>query len=102
MNAQQKAENKAIRVAVAEAAKRELKKRPFNLFGRGHESRVTLDRRLATILRGQDIPRIYISGYGANYRYPRRVLEAAAELIEAQLGVSLIAFVGDTAYRTGD
>ena len=102
MKAQQQAENFAIRLAVAEAVKQEAKKKPFNLFGRGHEPRVTLDRRLATILRGQDIPRIHISGYGANYYYPRRVLETASELVEVRLGVSLIAFVGQMAFRTGD
>jgi len=72
-----------IRKAVLEAV--EIEKGPFNIFGRGSEPRVTLDRRLAAVLRGLDIPRIYISGYGANYYYPTRVLETAQKLLEGKL-----------------
>lgn len=72
-----------IRMAVLEAV--EIEKGPFKIFGRGSESRVTLDRQLAGVLRGLDIPRIYISGYGANYYYPTRVLETAQKILEHKL-----------------
>ena len=39
-----------IRMAVLEAVRME--KGPFNIFGRGSESRLTLDRQLAAILHG--------------------------------------------------
>lgn len=68
-----------IRKAVLEAVKRE--KGPFNIFGRGSEPRVTLDRQLAGVLRGLDIPRIYISGYGANYYYPTRVFKTTQKIL---------------------
>ena len=50
----------------------------FRLSGRGHEARVTLDRRLAVILRDCSIPRIHIAGFGANFFYPWRVLQEAS------------------------
>ena len=55
-------ENAAIRQAVLRAAAQEQRKCEFKLFGRGHESRVTLSVSLAPILRGLDIPRVYVSG----------------------------------------
>jgi hypothetical protein len=99
MNAKLRLENDAIRIAVADAARDEARRQPFNLSGRSHERRVTLDRRLATILRGQDIPRVFISGYGANYHYPHRVFESAAQLLKERLGALPIAFYEDTVYR---
>lgn len=72
-----------IRMAVLEAVRME--KGPFNIFGRGSESRLTLDRQLAAILRGLDLPRIFISGYGANYYYPARVFETAQKILEHRL-----------------
>jgi len=59
----------------------QLEKGPFNLKGRGHEPRVTLDKQVAAILRGVDLPRLYISGYGANFYYPARLIARAAELL---------------------
>jgi len=44
-------ENAAIRKAVLKAAAQERRKAAFNLFGRGYEPRVTLDRSVAAILR---------------------------------------------------
>ena len=47
-----------------------------------------MDRQLAGILRGLDIPRIYISEYGANYHYPTRVFETAQEILKHKLDSS--------------
>ena len=99
MKAKLKLENDAIRAAVTEAAKREARKQPFNLSGRGHEPRVTLDRSLAMTLRGEDLPCVFISGYGANNYYPLRVFEAASHALKKKLGVSPIAFYESTVYR---
>ena len=76
---------KIIRAAVLEAVKLERDKRDFNLFCRGHEARLTLDRQLAGILKGLDIPRAFISGYGANYHYPVRVFKTAQKLLNKKL-----------------
>ena len=100
MNAKLRLENDAIRIAVADAARDEARRSlPFNLSERGHERRVTLDRRLATILRGQDIPHVFISGYGPNYHYPKGVFESAAHLLKERLGASPIAFYEGAVYR---
>lgn len=69
-----------LRIAVLE----EMNISAFNLSGRGHEPRVILDRRLAGILRGAELPFVYISGYGANFHYPLRVfVRAHASLAKA-------------------
>jgi hypothetical protein len=86
-----RAENAAIRIAVLRAVAQERRKSPFALFGRGHELRVSLGVSLAAILRGLDIPRVYISGYGANYYYPRRVFTSAIRTLKKKLGRSPIA-----------
>ena len=86
-----KTENEAIRYEVAAAARIEALL-PFNLSGRGHESRVTLDRSLAAILRTVALPKVYISGYGANSYYPKRVFKRAARELKRKLGSSPIAF----------
>lgn len=99
MNAKVRLENDAIRVAVADAVRVEQKMQAFDLFGRGHEHRVTLDRGLSSILRGQDVPRVYIAGYGPNYHYPQRVFETAAHLLQERLGASPIAVHDTTFYR---
>lgn len=85
-------ENDAIRAAVLRASSLEAKREPFRLFGRGHEPRVTLDRRLAAALRGVAIPCVSISGYGANYFYPQRVFRTAVRLLKKSLGWSPIGF----------
>lgn len=90
MTAQSKAENALIRQAVLAAAQQEGAKRAFNLSGRGHEPRLTLDRSLAQVLSGLEIPSVYISGYGANNHYPQRVLISAAKLLKRRLGWSPI------------
>ena len=46
-----------VREEVTEAAARQGKIAPFALTGRGYEPRLTLDRRLATILRNCALPR---------------------------------------------
>ena len=94
-------ENAAIRKAVLKAAAQERRKAPFMLFGRGHEPRVTLDHSVAAILRGLDLPRVFISGYGANYFYPRRVFATAMRSLKRKFGRSPIA-VAYKVYRVRD
>jgi hypothetical protein len=91
-------ENTAIRKAVLRAAAYERRKAGFNLFGRGYEPRITLDRSVAAILRGLDVPRVFISGYGANYFYPRRVFLTAMRSLKRKFGRSPIA-VAHIVYR---
>lgn len=76
----------AIRDEIEKACGLERRKRGFNLSGRGHEPRITLNRRMAAILRSCDIPRVTISGYGANNHYPARVFERAMEALTTRLG----------------
>ena len=83
-----KDENQAIREAVLKAVAVEEAIAPFNLSGRGHEPRLKLDRRLAAILRGVEIPAAYISGYGANSFYPTRVFVRAVDILTTRLGWS--------------
>src|SRR6266481_1743937 len=91
-------ENAAIRTAVVKAAAQERRKAAFNLFGRGYEPRVTLDRSVAAILRGLDVPRVFIGGYGANFFYPRRVFLTAMRGLKRKFGRSPIA-VAHIVYR---
>src|SRR4029453_3294704 len=58
--------------------------------GVAHESRVSLSVSVAAILRGLDIPRVYISGFGANYYYPSRVFAAAIRILKKKWGRSPI------------
>lgn len=60
--------------------------REFKLSGRGHEPRVTLDIKLAATLRYENLPRIFISGYGPKYFYPRAIFEWAREELLSILG----------------
>jgi hypothetical protein len=91
-------ENAAIRKVVLKAVRQERRKAVFTLFGRGHEPRVSLSVSIAAVLRGLDIPRVHISGYGANYYYPRRVFVTAAKMLRKKLRRSPIV-VGHTVYR---
>ena len=91
-------ENAAIRKAVLKAVRQERRKAVFTLFGRGHEPRVSLSVSIAAVLRGLNIPRVHISGYGANYYYPRRVFVTAAKMLRKKLRRSPIV-VGHTVYR---
>jgi hypothetical protein len=75
-----------IRDEVRKAAKSEMRKGTFCLHGRGHEPRVTLDRKMAGILRACDIPRVTIPGFGANNFYPARVFLAAKRFLVSRLG----------------
>ena len=86
-----------IRIHVRSAAMEEAKVAPFNLSGRGHEARVTLNRRLAGVLRGQNIPCVYISGYGANNHYPLRVFLRAEKSLNRILRKSPLAIYSGTA-----
>jgi hypothetical protein len=92
-------ENAAIREAVLKAAAQERRKAVFTLFGRGHEPRVSLSVSMAAVLRGLNIPRVYISGYRRpNYYYPRRVFVSAAKMLRKKLRRSPIV-VGHKVYR---
>jgi hypothetical protein len=75
-----------IRDEVTKAAKSELRKGAFHLHGRGHEPRVTLDRQMAGILRACKIPRVTISGFGANNFYPARIFLMAKGFLVNRLG----------------
>ena len=97
-----RSENAAIRKAVLRAAAQEQHKSAFMLFGRGHEPRVSLSVSLAALLRGLDIPRVHISGFGANYYYPRRVFVRAIRTLKQKLGRSPIALLCNTVYRIHD
>lgn len=93
-----KLENAAIREAVLQAVAQEQSKCEFRLFGRDHEPRVSLSASVAAILRGLDIPRAYIGGFGANYYYPRRVFAAAIRILKKKWGRSAIV-MGYCVYR---
>lgn len=75
--------NKAVRQAYLMAAHLEFQRKPFNIFGRGHEARVTLCREDAAILRGvaslpsNPLHRVYIAGFGAKHYYSKRLIDTA-------------------------
>jgi len=75
-----------IRAEALNVAKRLSRQQPYRLSGRGHEPRVSLDRKMAAALRGCDLPRVVIAGYGANNFYPRRVFVAAQATLSRKLG----------------
>jgi hypothetical protein len=75
-----------IRQTLIEAATIEVEKLAFNLFGRAHEPRITLDRQLAQILRNTRLPHVRISGFGPNLHYPRRVFSRAGEMLQQVSG----------------
>jgi len=75
------AENAAIRNAVLKAVAQEQRKAAFNLFGRGHEPRVSLSVSVAALLRDVRIPCVHFSGWGPNYFYPRRVFVTAIKIL---------------------
>lgn len=58
--------------------------RNHQLSGRGHVSRVTLNKSTAAALKGMDLPRVAISGFGAKWYYPQSLVDKAAKI----LGVS--------------
>jgi hypothetical protein len=78
----------SIRDEVTKAAHLEAEKIPFRLSGRGHETRVTLNRTMAGIIRGCSIPRVTISGFGANNFYPKRIFVTARAALVAKVGLS--------------
>ncbi|MBZ2178822.1 MAG: hypothetical protein K7J47_14050 [Acidobacteria bacterium] len=71
-----------VNIAVAQRASL----RPSNLKGRGHDPRVTLDTRMAGILRGEDIPNIDIPGLSGGRYFPREVFAAAHESLKNAIG----------------
>ena len=80
----------AIRTEVKHASSKEGEIEPFRLSGRGHETRVTLDRALAQIIREVNIPCVTLSGYGPRAAYPTRVFIRAAKELRRKLGWSPI------------
>jgi hypothetical protein len=97
-NAAKREQRAAIRELVLIAAARERQVAEFNLFGRGHEPRVTLDRQLAAILRGLDLPRMPIS---LNTYYPARVFTRAVTLLKRRLKQRPIALYMYNGGRSG-
>ena len=55
------------------------------LTGRGHIGRVTLSRKTAAALRGVELPRAYISGFGANWHYPEKLVRKAASILGVEV-----------------
>jgi hypothetical protein len=84
-----------IRIAFQKAS--EEVKGPFKLSGRGHEARCTFNRRLSAYVRGMDIPHVYISGFGPNKFYARRVVIRAAEIVNKKMGRQIIHLYEDSA-----
>jgi hypothetical protein len=84
--------NESIRAVLLKAAQFERDKAPFRLSGRGHEARVSLCLRLAAIVRGLELPRVYISGYGPKHFYPQRVFCHAANVLKRQFGRPVLSF----------
>jgi hypothetical protein len=68
--------------AFEEALRHELP--PYNLSGRGHEARVSLSARTAVAVRSMNLPRVRISGYGASYFYPERLVRRAAKILSVK------------------
>jgi hypothetical protein len=83
-------ENVAIRNAVLKAVAQEQRKAAFNLFGRGHEPRVSLSVSVAALLRDVRIPCVHFSGWGPNYYYPRRVFVTAIKILRRKFRCSPI------------
>lgn len=88
--------NALIREHVKRAADSQAKRRAFALWGRGHEPRVTLDPRMAAVLRGVELPRVTISGFGANNFYPARVFAEASVSLQDHLGWSPFVIASDS------
>jgi hypothetical protein len=84
-----------IRDEITKAAELEANNEPFNLFGRGHEPRVSLNRTMALVLRGCSIPRVTISGFGANNFYPKRIFVTAGAALSERLGRSPFEIYGE-------
>ena len=100
MNSDDRTINSLIREALVRAAHKESSLEPFNLWGRGHEPRVTVNPRLAAIIRGLDLPSVRISGYGANVHYPLRVFKRAARALHRRLRWSPVSIHQQSAYRS--
>jgi len=77
-----------IRTELQIAAEQERRIGPFNLYGRGHESRITVNVRLAGVLRGSKIPSVYLPGFGPKTHYPYRVFKRAHQALARTLGRS--------------
>ena len=47
--------------------------------------------KVAAILRGNQLPCTFISGFGTNHFYPRRVFARGAAMLEEQMGRPILA-----------
>lgn len=74
------------RDAIVKAFEREAKKAEFVLSGRGHEPRVTLNRSMAALLKQCNLPRVTISGFGANNVNPASTFTLAKMAFLGKLG----------------
>jgi hypothetical protein len=64
-------------------------RRSFNLYGRGHEPRVHLNRSMAAILRGCDLPSIKTGGFGRPSKFfPTSIFVEARTNLVQRLGWS--------------
>lgn len=86
--------HRRLRQALLTAAAAERAQAPFHLTGRGHEPRVSLCRRLSSLLRKVDLPCAVLRGYGRPHYYPLRVFLAAEDALREELGASPIELVG--------
>ena len=77
-----------IRTELLISAIQERRVASFNLYGRGHEARVTVNVRLAGVLRGTKLPSVYLPGYGPKTHYPLRVFKRADKALARALGKS--------------
>jgi len=89
-----KGTNETIRQGVLSAVKKEKASCPFRLKGPGCEVLVTLDRSLAGILRGQEIPRVSGGGSSPRFFYPARIFVRASKVLLHQLGWNPLVFAG--------
>ncbi|OLY90687.1 hypothetical protein SAMN05444008_101349 [Cnuella takakiae] len=95
--------NKYIRASLREAVIAEQYNGPFNLSGRGHEPRVSLDRRMAGVLKNEDLPVVVIAGYGANNFFPKRIFDRALHSLIRHLGYAPFACANNhSVYRLDD
>ena len=77
-----------LRTELQIAAIEERRIGPFNLYGRGHESRITVNVRLAGVLRGSKLPSVYLPCFGPKTHYPYRVFKRADKVLARTLGRS--------------
>lgn len=85
--------NERVRAALRAALEVEAKMAEFQLHGRGHEPRVSLDRRMARVARGLQLPVVTFVALRSD-EYPRRVFERAGRALAAEHGREIISIQG--------